>query len=84
MWSSSGIPSTKVGFLCAFASKFLPDGTPGQQQTSSGGVGNSSGARLGFIICDDFILEYCIQRISSLLKIPLFILSHSFSDKFPL
>ena len=30
-------PSTKSAFLCAFASKFFPDGTPGQQQTSSGG-----------------------------------------------
>ena len=32
MWSSSGIPSTKSAFLCAFASKFLPDGAPGQQK----------------------------------------------------
>ena len=30
-------PSTKSGFLCAFASKFFPDGAPNQQQTSSGG-----------------------------------------------
>ena len=41
MWSSSGIPSTKSAFLCAFASKFLPDGAPGQQQTSSGGEKDS-------------------------------------------
>ena len=36
-----GFSSTKSGFLCAFASKFLPDGAPprcpGQQQTSFGG-----------------------------------------------
>ena len=31
------LPSTKSAFLCAFVSKFLPDGTPCQQQTSSGG-----------------------------------------------
>ena len=30
------LPSTKSAFLCAFVSKFLPDGTPCQQQTSSG------------------------------------------------
>ena len=35
--SFSGISSTKSGFLCAFASKYFPDGTLGQQQTSSGG-----------------------------------------------
>ena len=30
------LTSTKSGFLCAFASKFFPDGTPGQEQTSFG------------------------------------------------
>ena len=39
--SFSGISSTKSGFLCAFASKFLPDGTLGQQQTSFGGEKDS-------------------------------------------
>ena len=31
------LPSTKSAFLCAFVSKFLPDGIPCQQYTSSGG-----------------------------------------------
>ena len=31
------LPSTKSAFLCAFVSKFLPDGTTDQQQTSFGG-----------------------------------------------
>ena len=47
MWSSSGIPSTKSGFLCAFASKFLPDAAwPGNScrmaNDATRGVGNSS------------------------------------------
>ena len=42
-----------IGVLCDFASKFLPDGTPGQQQTSFGGekysVSASNLAHLGRI-----------------------------------
>ena len=52
MWSSSGIPSTKSAFLCAFASKFLPDGAwPGNScrmaNDATRGVGNSSAQTVG-------------------------------------
>ena len=46
------LPSTKSGFLCAFASKFLPDAAwPGNScrmaNDATGGVGNSSAQTVG-------------------------------------